>query len=125
MNIDSNDIMLYATQCVCEIMKDYGPISDLHGLKHNATFLLAAITAYLSEDTNDPVVRKCAVQWQAGLVISQARKIPLLASDAQKGALDTMNDLHKNFVDHCRTHEQLFVQTRIKIENTPSRPLKM
>lgn len=125
MNIDSNDILLVATQCATDIIKEYGPLNDINSLKENASYLLSEITSYLSEDGADVVVRKCAVQWQSGLLISQARKIPVVSDDARKVAVNNTNNLHKNFIAQCRASEQLFVQTRNKIENTSSRPLKM
>ena len=125
MKIDSNEILLFATQCSTDIIKEYGALNDINALKNNASYLLSEITSYLSEDGADVVVRKCAVQWQSGLLISQARKIPLVSDDARKVAVNNTNHLHKNFIAQCRASEHLFVQTRTKIENTSSRPLKM
>lgn len=124
MNIDSNEIVLFATQCASDIIKEYGILNDINALKHNATYLLSAISSYLSEDGADVVVRKCAVQWQSGLLISQARKIPLVSDEARRVAENNINHLHKNFIDHCRANEHLFVAARAKIEHS-SRPLKM
>lgn len=125
MNIDSNEILLFSTQCASDIVKEYGILNDINALKENATYLLSEISSYLSEDGADVVVRKCAVQWQSGLLISQARKIPLVSDDARKVAENNINHLHKNFIAQCRENEHLFVQTRNKIEHTSSRPLKM
>lgn len=124
MNIDSNEIVLFATQCASDIIKEYGALNNINALKENATYLLSEITSYLSEDGADVAVRKCAVQWQSGLLISQARKIPLVSDEARKVAVNNTNHLHKNFIDQCRANEHLFVAARAKIEHS-SRPLKM
>lgn len=124
MNIDSDEILLFSTQCASDIIKEYGILNDINALKHNATYLLSAISSYLSEDGADVVVRKCAVQWQSGLLISQARKIPLVSDEARRVAENNINHLHKNFIDQCRANEHLFVAARAKIEHS-SRPLKM
>lgn len=124
MNIDSDEIMLFSSQCASEIVREYAMLSELNGLSTNLGFLTSEISEYLCKDNENAAVRKCAVTWQVGVLVAQARRVPNLSGNIRAEAVEILNDLHKNFVSHCESHEKTLFHIQNTIQ-TPTRSMKM
>lgn len=124
MNLDLDEIMVFSSQCASEIVREYAMLCDLKGLPQNLGFLTSQITRYLCKDIENSAIRKCAVNWQVGILISQARKVASVSENARPEAIKVLNELHKNFVTHCEGYEATLFQIQNAAE-TPNRSMKM
>ena len=124
MNIDLDDIMLFASQAVGDVMKEYGRLNNVEKVKDNGKFLLPKIVQYLTQDALHTTVRKCAVNMHLAVVISQARKLSTTTEQDLQPIIHVLNDLHQNFIRHCQGYEEFLTQTQNSV-NIPSRSLKM
>lgn len=124
MNIDLDDIMLFASQAVGDVMKEYGRLTNVEKVKDNGKFLLPKIVQYLTQDALHTTVRKCAVNMHLAVVISQARKLATTNEQDLQPIINVLNDLHQNFIRHCQGYEEFLTQTQNSV-NIPSRSLKM
>lgn len=124
MNIDLDDIMLFASQVVSDVMKEYGCLNNVEKVKDTGKFLLPKIVQYLTQDGTNTNVRKCAVNMQLAVLISQARKLSTTNEQDLQPIINVLNDLHQNFIRHCQGYEEFLTQTQNSVD-IPSRSLKM
>lgn len=123
MNIDMDDIMLFSSQAVTNLMKECGHINTVEEVKENGKSLLAQTVQYLSQDMVNLTSRKCAVQMHLAVMISQARRLSVKLKEKDCIAtVDILNNLYEDFIDHCQVFENFLMQPQNSVEFSSRTP---